>query len=242
MLNRNLIYLNNVVDKLNEEINVLKKSSEEDRADIKRTVDDISAHSGEWISQRLDRLEQAVDHNEEGLRCSNLKFGVVLEGGTYRYPTVGVIFDVLNQYSYRSNWSYRDISGAYRVGEWRGSADKPRPIVVQMHRGSDKGAIQQDHGMREALWEDNIKVAAELTTKQRQTIGFYGKQGRRAYYWKGKLQVEEKRSTFSWDSMQHQDMRNTSKSQGKDYPTKGRLRGTTSKKEEERSPGLCLES
>ena len=204
MVYSNFIQLNAIVSKINADIDDLKRTSEMNRVDIDRAAADITTlnEERELVSQRLDKLEQLVDHNEVDLKSCNLRFQGIPEGGTTSFPTIDVIVDILNQYSYHGSWDHRDLDRAYRVGERRGDQDNPRPIVVHMHRWADKMDILRDQQMRDALRRDNIRVASELTTRQRGMVDFHTKQGKKAYYWKGKLQVEDKPPNFSNPRMQ----------------------------------------
>ena len=177
----------------------MQRISETNRLELGRVTEDISTQNEnlELVSQRLDKLEQLMDLNEADLKCCNLRFLGIPEGGTTNFPAADLIIDILNQYSYQRIWNSRDLNRAHRVGEWREDTDNPRPIVVQMHRWSDKMEILQDQEMREALRKDNIRIASELTTRQRGMVDFHTRQGKRAYYWKGRLQVEERQEKFS---------------------------------------------
>ena len=199
MVCNNLEQLNSTFGKIKADMCALQRSTETNRLDIERTKEDITIQNENWelLTQRLDKLEQLVDLNEVDLKCCNLRFMGVPEGGTTSFPMVDVIVDILNQYSYEGTWSRKDLDRAFRVGEWRNDPDNPRPIVVQMHRWTDKMDILQDREMREALRKDNIRIASELTTRQRRMVDFHTRQGKRAFFWKGKLQVEEKQEMFS---------------------------------------------
>ena len=225
MVCNNLEQLNSTFGKLKVDMCALQRSTETNRVDIERTTEDIAIQNENWelVTQRLDKLEQLVDLNEVDLKCCNLRFMGVPEGGTTSFPMVDVIVEILNQYSYEGTWSRRDVNRAFRVGEWRDDPDNPRPVVVQMHRWTDKMDILQDQEMREALRKDNIRIASELTTRQRGMVDFHARQGKRAFFWKGKLQVEEKQEMFSHNrfpshgpNKAHSDVHSLSQRNGRD--------------------------
>ena len=62
--------------------------------------------------------------------------------------------------------------------------------------------ILTDGALGDLLRQEGIRVASDLTTRQRNEIQFYNQQGKLAYFKNGKLRVEDRRPHPSQRSQQ----------------------------------------
>ena len=73
--------------------------------------------------------------------------------------------------------------------------------------------ILNDTCSRDLLRRDGIRVSSELTTRQRDEVQRYRRQGKIAYYKNGRLQVEERRANPAVDSRRRNSLRDTNDDQ-----------------------------
>ncbi|KAK7485535.1 hypothetical protein BaRGS_00023223 [Batillaria attramentaria] len=102
------------------------------------------------------------------------------------------IIDVLIEHSVRRTWSSDDIECAHRVG--KDESKHPRPLIVRFSRWGDKMAVVQDTDLKQSLKGKGVKVAADLTKRQRAEIDRVRKDGKFGYYKNGRLHTEDRRN------------------------------------------------
>ncbi|KAL8591897.1 hypothetical protein ACOMHN_044393 [Nucella lapillus] len=144
-------------------------------------------------STQLERLEKEVGRLDENSRQLNLKFHGVSEGRSGESENdIDELVELLNDCSNSRSWDRRDISGSYCLGTPnRRSGDQPRPLIVTFCRSVDRTSILRDRDLCEQLRRRGVRVGADLTVRQRETIKWYKDQGKIAYYWNGRLQVQD---------------------------------------------------
>ena len=103
--------------------------------------------------------------------------------------------DILNECFTSRTWGKNNIETAYRIGDRRRRGDQPRPLIVRYHWWSDKMEVLNDTVARGLLRHDGIRVSSELTTRQRDEVRRYRRQGKVAYYKNDRRQVEERQAT-----------------------------------------------
>ena len=169
---------------------------QQDREDIRELQENTDN-----VKHRLDKLEKELDTLEAISKQCNSKFLGVTERGRESYRTcVERIVDILNECSSSRTWKNSDIETAYQIGDRRRRSDQPRPLIVRFQRWSDKKEVSYDTVARDLLRRDGIRVSSELTTRQRDEVRHYRRQGKVAYYKNGRLQVEEKPAIPAVDS------------------------------------------
>ena len=79
------------------------------------------------------------------------------------------------------------------------SAQCPAPLgathahlIATFRHDDDKLAVLRDRDLREALRQNGIRVAADLTPRQLEETQHYKKQGKTVYYKNGRLHVEDR--------------------------------------------------
>ena len=77
---------------------------------------------------------------------------------------------------------------AHRIGSTTDAENDPRPIIVRFLHWDDKMSLY--HG-RESLRLEGIRVADDLTTRQRQTLKKLKDEGQIGYFYKGELKIRE---------------------------------------------------
>ena len=176
--------------RIEEDVTRLKHETQDDRRDINELLEDRDkAHT------RLDRLEKEMEQRETASRQRNLKFLGIFE------PTPGddradvdELLATLNYFSSSRTWKHDDIEGTHRIGQvHKTSRQHTRPLIVTFSRGDDKVSILRDRHLREEMRKKGIRVAADLTPRQRDQLQHYKEQGKVAYYKNGRLHVENDR-------------------------------------------------
>ena len=201
--------LDRTLGQLLEDVVGLKTAVQQDKEDIRELQEDRDN-----VTHRLDRIEKELDSLERLSKHCNLKFVGVTEGLRENYRTsIERIANILNDYSSSRTWDKSDIETAYRIGGRRQRSDQPRPMIVTFHRWSDKMEILNDTSSRDLLRREGIRVSSELTTRQRDEVQRYRRQGKIAYYRNGRLQVEEKRANRALDSRRRNSLRDTNDDQ-----------------------------
>ena len=195
-MDENLGRLDYTLGQLIEDIFGQRKEVQQDKEDIRKLRE-----NADNVKHRLDRLQQELDSLEAISKQCNLKFLGVPERGRESYRTcVERIVDILNEYSSSRTWKNSDIETAYRIGDRRKRSDQPRPLIVTFHGWSDKMEVFDNTVARDLLRRDGIRVSSELTTRQRDEVRHYRRQGKVAFYKNGRLQVEKRQANPARDS------------------------------------------
>ena len=181
--------LNHNLTKISGDVEDLKQIVNDGREEILELQEDRDI-----IFDRIKSMEELLDHTEQETKRKNIKIFGVDESFSQDRTSIDLVVDVLNHYSSVCDWARGDIDRAYRLGEPRDSRE-PRPIVAQFQRFDDKMMVLGDRGMRDDMRKDSIRIASDLTTKQRSMLAFYRDQGKTAFFVKGKIQIRNQNST-----------------------------------------------
>ena len=201
--------LDRTLGQLLEDVVGLKTAVQQHKEDIRELQEDRDK-----VTHRLDRIEKELDSLERLSKHCNLKFLGVTEGLRENYRTsIERIVDILNECSSSRTWDKSDIETAHRIGDRRQRSDQPRPLIVTFHRWSDKMEILSDTSSRDLLRREGIRVSSELTTRQRDEVQRYRRQGKIAYSKNGRLQVAERRADPAVDSRRRNSLRDTNDDQ-----------------------------
>ena len=179
--------LNDQYNSFFEEIRTLKSrvgDLEEDLGDIRR--ENRSTHD------RVEILEKRLDNAEKASKACNVLFHNIKEYEKEDgHTTTRSVIDVLNKHSPSKSWHEDAVCRAYRIGRPQPWRKEPRPIVVQFCRWSDKMLVMGDKDLRGRLRASGIKVSADLTSHQRETVEHLRSQGKTAFYIGGRLHVHD---------------------------------------------------
>ena len=153
--------------------------------ELAATVDDLE----EEFVELKKKVEADVDKLEEASRRDNLRFFNVPESPDESYESCAdKIVNLLQNTVPNKTWTLDDVVRAHRLGSrGKNSVSNPRPMIVRMSRWKDKMAIISSG--REALKKKGVKVAGDLTTRQRAAVKEHRDKGMHAYFKAGKLIV-----------------------------------------------------
>ena len=151
---------------------------QQDKEDIRELQEDRDN-----VTHRLDRIEKELDSLERLSKHFSLKFLGVTEGLRQNCRTsIERIVDILKDCSSSRTCNKSVTETACRIEDRRQRSGQPRPLIVTFHRWSDKMEILNDTSSRDLLRREGIRVSSELTTRQRDEVQRYRRQGKIAYY------------------------------------------------------------
>ncbi|XP_076444409.1 uncharacterized protein LOC143282607 [Babylonia areolata] len=142
------------------------------------------------MEQKISKIESEIDKLEEYSRRENLRFfGIPPLGQNENNDTcVSAVVDTLNSVERGvKKWTPDDIVRAHRIGQTR--EGNPRPMIVRFARWRDKMTIITDRDLRNKLTEKGVKVANDLTRAQSSVVAEARREGKKAYFRKGKLVI-----------------------------------------------------
>ena len=106
----------------------------------------------------------------------------------------------MNYFSSSRTWRHSDIESTHRIGQvHKTSRHRLRPLIVTFSL-----SILRDSRFREELRKNGIKVAADLTPRQRDQLQHYKERGKVACYKNGRLHVENRRRDYTDSHLQRQ--------------------------------------
>ena len=150
---------------------------------LKQRHDDMSA--------RVDSLEASLERREQHERRANIVLHGLVENRE-EGATFSIVMRLLSDYFPKKSWSENDVEEVVRLGNYRGTQSRPRPVLIKFSRNAYALLVIRDKEGRNALREqEDVRVAADLSKQQRDTIASYKSEGRHAYYVKGKLIVQD---------------------------------------------------
>ena len=162
----------------------------------------ILSEKVEELRGELERMNSEVDRLEEFSRRDNLRmFGVASISGEGREgydECSAAVCSALNGIAGEREWTERDIARAHRMGQPR--AGEPRPMIVKFTQWRDKMRLLTDKALRERLERRGVRVANDLTRRQMDMVSQAKREGKAAYFVKGKMTIGPKRAdprTFS---------------------------------------------
>ena len=136
-----------------------------------------------------------MEQRETASRLKNLTFlGIFQPTPGDDRADVDELLATLNYFSSSRAWRHDDFEGTHRIGEVdETSRQHTRPLTVTFNRGDDRVSILRDRHVREEMRKKGIRVASDLTPRQRDQLQRYRDRGKMAYYKNGRLHVENNR-------------------------------------------------
>lgn len=161
---------------------------------IKETVNvqslDIAALAteAEAVQDKLEKMGDEIERMERYSRRENLVFhGVQEEEGERNSEVKPKVAALLNEViKDQKKWCESDFVRAHRLGT-RGEG-KTRPLIVRLQQHDDIFTIL---AAREALKDQGVGVANDLTRYQRSELKSLRLKGKKGYYKGGELHVED---------------------------------------------------
>ena len=145
------------------------------------------------MEKEIANLKSEVDRLEEFSRRDNLRmYGKPHSGDHEDYDACArAVSDVLNCVEGPRRWTPDDIARAHRIGQSRDG--QPKPMIVKFCRWKDKMAILTNRKYRDGLERRGVRVVNDLTKRRASVVAEAKKEGKVAYFRKGKLTVGPKR-------------------------------------------------
>jgi hypothetical protein len=150
----------------------------------------------EELNEKVGRMNSEIDRLEEFSRRDNLRmFGVhsVSTGERESYDDCcNAVCNVLNSVDDGRDWTEQDIVRAHRVGQAR--PGEPKPMIVKFAQWRDKMKLITDKEFRGRLESEGVRVANDLTRRQMDLVSEAKREGKAAYFVKGKLTIGPKKA------------------------------------------------
>ena len=179
--------LDQTLKRIETDVTKLKQDVQQDRTDLSELLRDRdNTHT------RLGRLERDMEKMDIASRQRNLKFlGIYESTRNDKTADIEELVGTLNYFSCDRKWVNSDVEETHRIGPVSSASRRnPRPLIATFRHVDDKLAILRDRDLREALRQNDIRVAADLTPRQREETQHCKKQGKTVYYKNGRLHVE----------------------------------------------------
>ena len=175
-------------------------------AGISQKMDDNFGRLDRTLGQLLEDvvgLKTAVQQHKEDIRELQEDRDKV----THRLDRTEKELDSLERLSKHCNLKFLGVTEGL-LENYRTSIERIVDILNECSssRTSDKSDIETAHRI-------GIRVSSELTTRQRDEVQRYRRQGKIAYYKNGRLQVEERRADPAVDSRRRNSLRDTNDDQ-----------------------------
>lgn len=145
------------------------------------------------MQARINRLEDIVERQEQQARRANLIFyGLKETTGETIAALRAVVVQLLMHYFPFKQWCDKDVDDVHRIGGRVHDSTRTRPLFVKFARQSDAlDVLRYQQGRSAFRDKEDVRVAADLTQFQRDTIHDYRQQGKRAFYVGGRLRVQD---------------------------------------------------
>ena len=147
------------------------------------------------LKEEVGNMNNEIDRLEEFSRRDNLRmFGVDSVSGEERESyddCCAAVCSALNHVDRDRVWSAGDIVRAHRVG--RARPGQPQPMIVKFTHWRDKMKLITDKTFRAKLESEGVRVANDLTRRQMDFVAEAKREGKAAYFVKGKLTIGPKR-------------------------------------------------
>jgi archaellum component FlaC len=155
----------------------------------------LTAMVGE-LQEEVGKMNSEIDRLEEFSRRDNLRmFGVTSVSDSERESyddCCAAVCSVLNSVDTTREWTDQDIVRAHRVG--RARSGQPQPMIVKFRQWRHKMRLITDKPFRANLEREGVRVVNDLTRRQMDTVAEAKREGKAAYFVKGKLTIGPKRS------------------------------------------------
>lgn len=145
------------------------------------------------LQDQVTKMTDDIDRLESFSRRDNLRFfGVTQQVDDENYDTcAGAVVDTLNSVKTYKTWTDDDIVRAHRVGQAR--PGEPKPMIVKFRQWRDKMTLIKDKDIRGQLEEKGVRLANDLTRIQAETVAQAKREGKVAYFVRGKLTIQPRR-------------------------------------------------
>lgn len=154
------------------------------------------AEENELLKEKMDEIITEMDKLEAVSRRKNIRLFGIQESTSENYTECSSkVISLLNELCDVKSWCAEDIERAHRLGFKRTGDNRPRPMIVQFHRWSDKMVLLSDKNVRDKLRTAGIKVASDLTRLQANNISKAREEGKFAFYKNGQLYTEPRRTS-----------------------------------------------
>ena len=183
-----------------KELKMQRKKDAENMGELLKKCDNLS--------ESVDKLDQECDRLEGFSRRDNVRFFNIKE--TENENCKQKVLEALreNVGVGDKDWNDRDIIRAHRLGRSDGSNQgNSRPLIAKFAHWEDKMLIL---GSRDDLRKSGIRVAGDLTRRQRENLKRVNEEtGKRCYYKGQKLVIPEDRVNSGSSSEDDHDISST---------------------------------
>jgi hypothetical protein len=192
----------NKLERDNSELSVKMAGVENEMKDIYSKFDERKEESTRLLGvvgvmrEEMIRMSGEMDRLEEFSRRDNLRmFGVPSVSSKEREDyddCCYAVCNVLNSVDRSGReWTDKDIVRAHRVGQAR--SGEPKPMIVKFTQWRDKMRLITDRDFRAKLERDGVRVANDLTRRQMDLVAEARREGKAAFFVKGKMTIGPKR-------------------------------------------------
>ena len=157
----------------------------------------VSAHLSTQITglqEKVCKLYDNIDRLEAHSRRDNLRmFGAapVSEKEDFEACALAVCA-ALNKADNNREWVEDDIVRAHRIGHAR--TGEHRPMIIKFKRWKDKMSLFHNKALRNDLNEREVRFANDLTRRQADIEATAKREGKAAFFVRGKLTIGPRRS------------------------------------------------
>ena len=154
-------------------------------------LNDIDWLNGELCQkcEYMDNIKKDIDKFEEHSRRENIRVFGVSEDQNETPKRIKVkLLTYFRIASPDKMWSTRDMVRAHRTGSTADAENDRRPVIVRFLHWDDKMSIYQG---REVLLSEGMRVADDLTQRQRQAFKKLKDSDQKGYFYKGELKISE---------------------------------------------------
>ena len=199
-LERNFQKLEESISANNEQIqlqfSLLKDSVSALQSAVRRNNEQLDSIGNEQnsMSSRLRKLEEVERQQRYSRRSNVLLYGMKEEAGESFDRCTARVIKTLRRHFPQKDWNETDVERAHRLGPLSRKSDRPRPVIIKFQGWRDAMIIMRDKEGKNLMRDsDGLRVGADLTKQQRDTLSQLRNQGKHAYFAKGKLVVQESR-------------------------------------------------
>ena len=152
------------------------------------------------MKQDIDGLRQEIaflrdqnEKHEQYSRRKNIRLYDVpeIQG---REDGVNTVSNILNKYFPENDLQ---IERAHRIGRKRRPHENPRPLICRFLDWRDAMTVMKAREVREQMRKDGINIAQDLTMNQFEQLRSLKTEGKRGYFYRGKIYEKEFPSIYS---------------------------------------------
>ncbi|KAK7473778.1 hypothetical protein BaRGS_00035001 [Batillaria attramentaria] len=173
---------------LQDTITSTQETAKQNMENIRRVAD-----NQDRLADGLAGLEDDIDKLERYSRRNNvLLYGVAEEARETYDSCCEKVITTLQKYMPGKEWKPEDVERCHRLGGFASQSQRPRPIIVKFQRWGDAMLVMRNREAKEVMRGDDLRVAADLTRRQRQQLQELYAQGKRGYFVSGRLVVKDR--------------------------------------------------